>query len=599
MQSYQVTGTGNKTYDACQASGSQWGQAVSSWTAGGCPQACGMYHYASLSGGAGWPIGTYFGNPSLVISAEDYPKEITTETAAWGFLCPLLRDQSTGYVLEYCLERSGEATTEYNAEHGYEPSWSGEQVRACESGIGAPGPLLVTQFAPGTHIATTRQGSTYVWAAESQKYPKQYPPEEAGHREHYEAAITPQNLSEAVGAFNTKCGAHASTNAANYALIGIEQGREPWSAHTNIEVGGSSANLSARTEYSSLWTPGETNTWAMSRPNEEMHAAFPGASSGALSDWYGIPPSWAFHEFPLSGFPPAQGYPSVLGRADGELDMYYRGPGGHLELNYESSQGGQWNKWELGCCAAGDPAALERANGEIHVFFRGGDNGIYDWYYSAGQWHSTRLGGSTEMQGKPSGFERANGEIHVFFRGRDNGIYDLYYNGGTFEVLRLGCCAASDPVAVQRRNGEIDVFFRGTNNALDDIWYSGGTWSGPAELTSNVEGTPSAYERTNGELLVFYRAPSPMVGTIWNAYAAPGASHWSFAERACCAVGDPSPAEGTSGVIRVFLRVRAPVLSTTSTTPAPTGIRRNIWAAKRRKTRKPKGVYLSVGRAPV
>ena len=251
VQEYQVAGTGVKEGTVCQAAGSQWGEAIGGAGSEWCPVACGMYHYVSLSsqGGSYRPWAASFVNPSLVLSAEEYPREQMRSNMGWGFLCPLLEDQTTGWVLEYCFQEWRTKLLQINY-----PKWDEEHFQECTALGGHPVGLLATLFSSGAkRWSETRSGNTYVWASSQYEH---LAGEEAGHGEHYEAAITAHNLIEAINATNASCHTNAlSTNPANWALVGIEQGREAWGHEANVEMGGTSANLTARTEYEHYIVP--------------------------------------------------------------------------------------------------------------------------------------------------------------------------------------------------------------------------------------------------------------------------------------------------------------------------------------------------------
>ena len=330
-------------------------------------------------GGTIRPWGTSFGSPTLVVSAEDYPKEISSSTLAWGFLCPLLEDRTTGYVFEYCLQEWRSKAMEH-----YDSTWANEGIRGCESGIGSPGPLVLTQFAPGKRLAQMLpgSGSTYVWA--SNQYPEQhFEHEEAGHNVHYEAKITPEDLEKAAGEFDEHCaGAHASRHPGDYALIGIEQGREPWSSSNTVEIGGSSANLSMRTEYASLHQQSSSSSAIREPSTGEQWVYYTGTSGQVMEANFrpGTGGGWQT-PVPISGSSqatPGAAVTAVREPETGEQWVYYTSTSGQLvEANFRPSGSNPgWQTPEVIRSASPvpgtTPSAIREPNtGEQWVYYTG------------------------------------------------------------------------------------------------------------------------------------------------------------------------------------------------------------------------------------
>lgn len=110
--SYQEGDKTSSAYNACQANGADWGQAVRGPSGKGCSgEACGMGHYVSFKsqGENDQPWSGVFGEPSLVLSVE---AGVTTFSGSgsgyggWGFICPILEDTESSFhgVIEYCLQ---------------------------------------------------------------------------------------------------------------------------------------------------------------------------------------------------------------------------------------------------------------------------------------------------------------------------------------------------------------------------------------------------------------------------------------------------------------------------------------------------------------
>jgi hypothetical protein len=220
--------------NACQASGANWGQEVRKSAPGnGCSTTCGMNHYVSFGsqGLADRPWSSSFGGPELVLSASTDPQTFShsgTNLGAWGYLCPVLEDATTGGILEYCLE---EWRSKYNS-----AEWSiPDRVATCASYGGKSIDTIITTFNLGTRFASEIAGSSNTFVLES-----------VGSR-YFTAAITPGDLQNAIKEDLTVCGRTLSTDPTQYALLGVEQGLEGWRELS--ELAGSTANLQLRTEY--------------------------------------------------------------------------------------------------------------------------------------------------------------------------------------------------------------------------------------------------------------------------------------------------------------------------------------------------------------
>jgi hypothetical protein len=274
LSSYQE-GDKYSSPNVCQAYETFWGQVLQGSGNSKCETRppCGMQHYVSLheQGGNDRPWGSSFGEPSLVISDDVLPYSLGTHGGAWGYLCPLFEDQTTGDILESCLE-------EWRVGSGY-PSTNEhfDVVSACASG-GSPAHNIdqtITQFASGTSFAeNVGSEKTFVFGSNS------------SWRD-FSARITRAGLENAVNAdrrnhpFSKKeteeaekgerswseqgCGRSLSTNPANYALIGIEQGVEGGGLS---EIGASDANLQLWTEYTPLPPEATTNAASGVQPTQ-------------------------------------------------------------------------------------------------------------------------------------------------------------------------------------------------------------------------------------------------------------------------------------------------------------------------------------------
>ncbi len=225
--------------NVCQADGATWGQEVGTGDpSNNCYNTCGMHHIVSLHGLSDYPWASWFGEPSLAVSAEALVHTVTfsgesASNMAWGYVCPLLEDmekkEAPRPVLEYCFE---EWRSVYNP-----PRWKEERIGAC-------GPngydTVVTYFWPGTTFATEQGANTFEFSGTPSGWTS------------FAAKITKANLLAVINLAKESlakggCGTILSTNPEEYALVGVEQGVE--GEHKLSGIGGAGRNLQVRTEY--------------------------------------------------------------------------------------------------------------------------------------------------------------------------------------------------------------------------------------------------------------------------------------------------------------------------------------------------------------
>jgi hypothetical protein len=225
---YNLGGAGN----ACHAEGNAWSLAVVGSAANNyCnpPYApCGVHEYVSFAGeeARNRPWSAAFASnpaPSLLVTARADPARADVSVGAWGYVCPILHDVTTGGLVEYCFEQWRVGT-------GFPRIAAFDAVSACASASGHNVDQVITQFAPGTRLATQRPGSgtRYVFAAGTDPAPATFA-----------ATISPAELLRAVDAVNAGCGRMLSSDPADYALLGVEHG---------VEGGGLTALIAATSD---------------------------------------------------------------------------------------------------------------------------------------------------------------------------------------------------------------------------------------------------------------------------------------------------------------------------------------------------------------
>jgi hypothetical protein len=251
----------NEKGDVCQANNDGFGQEL---TEASCTvKTCGMGHYVSLheQGYNDQPWSTSFGSPSLIVSAEAIVQTLTgSSPGAWGYLCPVFEETGLNHsILEYCLQ-------EWRGSGNAKPEWEDERIGTCAHGPANNSLDTVQTFfytgTPGTQFATNEGAQTAV--------------DPSGWRT-YAAKITEANLKnaieldrkpykekagngsgEATPELGYGCGraGELSTNPAEYALIGVEQGTEGWNF---TKIGAGASNLQLHTEYTPLPPEATTN----------------------------------------------------------------------------------------------------------------------------------------------------------------------------------------------------------------------------------------------------------------------------------------------------------------------------------------------------
>ena len=92
--------------NVCQADGATWGQEVGTGDpSNNCYNTCGMHHIVSFHELSDHPWASWFGEPSLAVSAEARVHTVTFSgerayNMAWGYVCPLLEDEQLSNVVD-------------------------------------------------------------------------------------------------------------------------------------------------------------------------------------------------------------------------------------------------------------------------------------------------------------------------------------------------------------------------------------------------------------------------------------------------------------------------------------------------------------------
>jgi hypothetical protein len=402
--SYQEGDKTSGAWNACQADGSYWGQAVRGPSGKGCSETCGIHHYVSFRSQKtnDQPWSSEFGSPSLVLSANAGINTFThagTNYLAWGYVCPELEDTEPSFngVIEYCFQ-------EWRAANNIvvRPEWKNERATECG---GAGYAQVQTYFWPGTSLSTEISGSTNTFEVG------------ATGSGHFEAKITEANLIKAARAINSNCaGWHLSENASNYALVGVEQGLEGENGVDSL--GGWVSNLQLHTEYTPL--PPEATTNAASSVQEE-EATLNGSVNPKGTDTHYY---FQYGETTSYGSSTAEGDAgsgtSSVAKSNtiGELQpgMTY-----HYRLVATSSGGTIYGGDQM-FTAPSPPAAIfdPSGNGNLYVATEGSNHALYVTVYSGGTWSAYQETASGSVYSAPATSSDEAGDIFWTYEGREH-----------------------------------------------------------------------------------------------------------------------------------------------------------------------------------
>ena len=566
--------------NVCQAGEASWGQEVRrAAPANGCWTTCGMHHFVSFhsQGSNNRPWNSAFGGPTLVVSAEADPQllsDSSEDAGAWGYVCPVLQDVTTGGILEYCLQEWRAKTNS--------SEWSQERVGSCASAGGDSLDTIASFFYPGTIYATEREGSANTFVLGS-----------AGWR-HYTAEISTGNLKNAVSADNSHCGRSLSSNPQNYALIGLEQGLEGW---RNIsEIGGSARNLQLSTEFTPLPPSVATGSATSVQP---LQATFNGTVNPNGSDThyyfqYGTSTSYGSTTGEVDAGSGTSAVP-----AGGTATALSPGTTFHYRIVASNSAGAVYGSDQM-LTTPGPVEAVTTAatsvqqteatfNGTVNP--RGYDAHYYFQYGPTNGYGSSTAEADAGANGSPVA-EKATitslepgSEYHyrivansggvvsygsdevlstlraeyVFYRGANGGLENGYWTGHEWEFGPIGSAGVvtGSPSVVVKSEGRtlgrgiIDVFYRGTKNGLQN-WLWNGSWSfSPLGEENVMAGDPSAIALPEGHMRVFFRdTKGGLYNWLWDG------SKWSqsaIGEENVMA-GDPSAIALPEGHVEVYYR---------------------------------------------
>jgi hypothetical protein len=254
-----------------------------------CGNFCGIHHYASFNGtipdnGAAInnrPWDAWFGDPSLVVSTEvnvnTFAVHKRTVGSGWGFVCPQLRDPTSGWWLEYCIQAWRNSYGSGLVACGTGKGGNDQVITSLPSGTGTNNWASVYDDPDPTHPRPTNTFDLSVTRLPS------------GWRR-IAASISPAQLTNALSSIKSPahCGAvPLSSDPRDYQLIGVEHGLEV--GGTWFAAGQATQNLQLFTTYTVSNAP--TN---LSPPSISGTPTVNSPSTANPGSWSGNPATYAY-----------------------------------------------------------------------------------------------------------------------------------------------------------------------------------------------------------------------------------------------------------------------------------------------------------------
>ena len=541
---------GDAYENACQASGTNWGQEIrSAAPSNNCWGTCGMNHYVSFhdQGTNDRPWNPAFGLPSFVVQADATPQTFVhvakpkpKNLGAWGYICPVFEDTTSNSVLEYCLQ---EWRSPYNSAR-----WSeADRIGSCAGAGGKAIDTIQTSFGAGTQFATELPGApynssnTYVW-------------ESAGAK-HFAAAITASNLQSAINrdrsayvegehpgepAAGTGCGRTGlSTEPKDYALIGVEQGLEGWREFS--ELAGSTANLQLSTVYTPV-APAVTTT-APSNV-QETQATFNGSVNPNATDTH-----YFFQYGATTGYgssapvPPGPevGSGGAVVPASTTVSGLLAGHTYHYRIEATNAAGTSYGSDQT-----------FTTPGTVWAYYNGSSNSLVESWW-ANSWSTVPLNHAMSPGSTPALMrDPTSGVVWTYYNGSGNSLVESWWNGEWSTVpLNFSMAPGSTPAVIRDpTTGEVWVYYTGSNNKLQESWWDGSWHTVQLEYTLSPGSSPAIMrDPTSGVVWVYFNNGSNELEEAWYS------SGWSHVPLGYAMSPGSTPSiqrEASTGVVWVY-----------------------------------------------
>jgi peptidoglycan/xylan/chitin deacetylase (PgdA/CDA1 family) len=169
--------------------------------------------------------------------------------------------------------------------------------------------------------------------------------------------------------------------------------------------------------------------------------------------------------------------PAVVGRGDGRLDVFARGPADGLRwVTYRPSSG--WGAWQaLGGHLATAPAAVRTGRRGVAVCAAASDFALTCRRMTGGTWGGWAPAGGSTRSTPALALDDETGTLHLLFRTHGGVIGHRVHAGGTWSVGTAPAAAAFDGLGATTVGGSLLVAGLGPERNLHAAMLDGGAWS--------------------------------------------------------------------------------------------------------------------------
>ncbi|MFZ5893986.1 MAG: hypothetical protein ACOY0T_23185 [Myxococcota bacterium] len=237
------------------------------------------------------------------------------------------------------------------------------------------------------------------------------------------------------------------------------------------------------------------------------------------------------------------GVPSVIGRAEGSFDIFYRAPESN-QLSYSFGTSLEWTSQDLPSSVRinSDPVAASWGDGHWDVVAVGSDYELYHWWSHGNGIQFQPVARGLRVRGLPALVARAPGQLDLFVRNSDRALIHLASDGeGPWVLEELGGRFLGVPAAVAEPSDGMGVYISDVNGGLvrGAPAVSGWGWTAMrAPLGDVLSGSPSAAVKEDGTVQVHARTTGGSLGTFSIA------NGWAYENQGGNIVGSPTAFPG-------------------------------------------------------